>query len=355
MHVIIITSSSNRSGGTRQAIYQAHELAERGHTVTLCLPYNSSFWELPEALRNPAGKAQWLALPAEPREQRAAVEALFPTPDVPTIVHAFHNKSVKRVAWWGLFWRNRNLACVAHRGVIYRPGNPLPYLSPAMKAFIVNSHACAKAIGWHCPARKIHVVPNGIPDARVTPSRSRAEVSATLDIPDKTLTFAYVGNDNPAKGTELLLTAFARAAIADSRLLLIGTSERWKPLCDQLGIAGKVLHIGKTENVSDYLQICEAFVFPSRDMDSAPNTLLEAIRMGLPVVASTVGGVPEIVANNGILVPPGNVQAMTDALRVMAEQPEQRRIWAQNSLARGAQFTMCARCEALETIYQSVL
>ncbi|MEG2004979.1 MAG: glycosyltransferase family 4 protein, partial [Bilophila sp.] len=263
--------------------------------------------------------------------------------------------AVKRVAWWGLFWRNRNLACVAHRGVIYRPGNPLPYLSPAMKAFIVNSEACARAIRWHCPASKIHVVPNGIPDARVTPSRSPAALLASLHLSDTTFLFAYVGNDNPAKGTEILLNAFAKAAIPDAKLLLIGTSKRWEPLCTQLGIDEQVLHVGKTENVSDYLQICGAFVFPSKDMDSAPNTLLEAIRMGLPVVATAVGGVPEIVANNGLLVPPGTMPALAEALRAMVANPDQRAIWAKNSLARGAHFTMRARCEALEAIYQSVL
>ena len=73
----------------------------------------------------------------------------------------------------------------------------------------------------------------------------------------------------------------------------------WLPLCDTLGIREKVRLIGQTERVSDYLQIADAFVFPSKNMDSAPNTLLEAIRMGLPVVAATVGGVPEIAQNNG--------------------------------------------------------
>ena len=114
MRVIIITSSSNRSGGTRQAVYQAQGLSERGHDVALCLPHDSTLWELPNAASNPL----WNMLPEDPAQHRAYVESLFPSPDTPTIVHAFHNKAVKRVAWWGLFWRNRKLACVAHRGVI---------------------------------------------------------------------------------------------------------------------------------------------------------------------------------------------------------------------------------------------
>ena len=171
MRVIIVTWSNNRSGGTRQAVYQARGLSERGHDVTLCLPHDSSLWELPGMRDNPL----WRALPAEESRQRAFIEGLFPSdPATPTIVHAFHNKAVKRMAWWGLFWRHRALACVAHRGVIFRPGNPLPYLSPAMKAFIPNSEACARAIAWcSCPrpaqfnVQSLHISPaaDGLPQA----------------------------------------------------------------------------------------------------------------------------------------------------------------------------------------------
>ena len=209
MRVIIITSSSNRSGGTRQAVYQAQGLSERGHDVALCLPHDSTLWELPNAASNPL----WNMLPEDPAQHRTYVESLFPSPDTPTIVHAFHNKAVKRVAWWGLFWRNRKLACVAHRGVIYRPGNPLPYLSPSMKAFLPNSEACARAISWCCPKHKIHVIPNGIPDDRVIPTRPASAVKQELDIPEQALIFTYVGNNNPAKGIEPLLKAFSSACL----------------------------------------------------------------------------------------------------------------------------------------------
>ena len=352
MRVIIVTSSNNRSGGTRQAVYQARGLSERGHDVTLCLPHNSSLWELLGARDNPI----WRALPAEKQRQRAFIEGLFPSdPATPTIVHAFHNKAVKRVAWWGLFWDRRAVACVAHRGVIFRPGNPLPYLSPAMKAFIPNSEACARAIAWCCPRRKIHVVPNGIPDERVVPSRPAAEVRAELDIPSHALIFAYVGNNKPVKGIEPLLHAFA-AADLEAYLVLVGASaQRWQPLCDALGIAAKIRMIDHSERVSDYLHAADAFVFPSRNMDSAPNTLLEAIRVGLPVVATTVGGVPEIARDNGLLVPPGDVPALTRALQTMAADPGQRALWSRNSLREGSQYTVEARCAALEAIYHAAL
>lgn len=354
MRIIILTSSHNRSGGTRQAMYQAAGLAERGHEVVFCLPHDSLLWELappqmPDNLR-------WVGLPPEVSRWRAKVENLLPTSDVPAIIHAFHNRAVKHLAWWGLFWRRRRLACVAHRGVIFRPGNPLPYLSPAMKAFIVNSCACAGMLRWHCPSRKIHVVPNGIPDSRITPSIPASRILTELDIPRDVLIFGYVGNNNPAKGMDTLLAAFAKAELRQVHLLVLGASpERWQPVCEKAGIADRVHLLGRTEQVSDYLQICDAFVFPSRDMDSAPNTLLEAIRMGLPIVAARVGGVSEIAMDNGVLVPPADVGALAEALKIMADNPEKRAIWAENSRLRGAAFSVAARCAALEHIYLSLL
>ena len=353
MRIIIMTDSNSRSGGVRQAVYQSQGLADRGHDVTLCLPYDSSLWELPEAAANPL----WHRLPPSVAEHRAAVESLLPADfATPTVIHAFHTRAVKRVAWWGLFWRRRNLVCVAHRGVIFRPGNPLPYWSPAMKAFIVNSHACAKAISWHCPAHKIFFVPNGVPDSRITPRRTIREVQIELGLPEHAFTFVYVGNNNPVKGTDTLLEAFAKADLPDARLITVGVSaDKWTPITRKLGIEKQVLYVGQTEDVCDYLQLGHAFVFPSRGMDSAPNTLMEAIRMGLPTISTTVGGAPDLAENSGLLVPPNNPNSMAEAMRTMARDDSQRKIWAANSRRLGAGYSVEVRCEALEAIYSSLL
>lgn len=353
MRIIIITSSSNRSGGTRQALYQAQGLSERGHEVSLCLPHDSLYWDDPADERRPF----WVRLPEELHRLRPTVEALLPAdPDTPTIVHAFHNKAVKRLSWWGLWWQGRRLACVAHRGVIFRPGNPLPYLSPAMRGFLVNSTACAKALRFHCPTGKIHLVPNAIPDARVTPVRTTEAMRRLLHLPDDgTCLLGYVGNDNPLKGAEPLLRAFAGLQNA-ARLLLLGlTPALWQPLCDELGIAERVHLLPHDEAVCDYLQLLDAFVFPSYGMDSAPNTLLEAIRMGLPVVGSAVGGVPDMIAGNGLLVPPRNVEALRHAMDAMVSDPDQRRQWGETSARLGQCYTVSARCALLETLYTRFL
>ena len=346
MRIILFTSSTNRSGGTRQALYQAKGLAERGHQVSLCLPHDSSFWEL-------TSEPWWNRLPAKVDDWRQHLEGLFSDTEK-TVVHAFHNKAVKRLAWWGLFWRKKAV-CVAHRGVIFRPNNPLPYLSPAMRAFIVNSEACAKAISIYTPRKKIHHVPNAVPDERIMPQASPEAALAQVGLERSGITYVYIGGNSAIKGAEPLLRGFARAAMPDANLVMIGTTpSKWQALTDELGLSAQVRHVGHVEHVSDYLQLADAFVFPT-NMDSAPNTLLEAVRMGLPVIASNVGGVPEIARGNGVLIPPGDEAALANAFHTMAANPEQRAAWAAVSKRLGAQYSVEARCSALEAIYTNLL
>ena len=77
--------------------------------------------------------------------------------------------------------------------------------------------------------------------------------------------------------------------------------------------------------------------------------------MGLPIVATTVGGVPEIAQNNGLLVPPDDTEALARALLEMAAAPERRKLLGANSARRGQSYSVEVRCIELEKIYHSVL
>ncbi len=349
MRVVIITASTNPSGGARQALYQASGLIERGHDVTLLLPERSPF----RTLYTP--ERYWCFLPHNAALWRSRVEELL-LRSGPAVVHAYHGPAVKRAAWWGLFWKRRGIACVAHRGVGLRPGNPLPWLSPGMRAVLANSEACARLLRPYCPKHKIHIVRNAVPDARIRPKTDAARMRDRLDLAPGDPLFGFVGNDNPVKGADVLLRAFARLR-TPARLLLVGlTPEKWLPLCRELGIADRVRLPGRQEHVADFLQLCDAFVFPSLPgLDSAPNTLLEATRMGLPVVASDVGGVAEHMEDNGLLVPPGDATQLARAMDELAAHPAQRTAWAEAGRRLGDRYTVRARCETLERIYASVL
>ncbi|SHN69027.1 glycosyltransferase family 4 protein [Desulfovibrio litoralis] len=348
MHIIIFSSSTNRSGGTRQAAYQAKALTELGHNVVFLIPETSQMW-------NETGETYWKKLPTDPKKWRNVIESYFPDNE-PAIVHAFHNKAVKLASWWGLFWRKKKVICVSHRGVIFRPNNPLPYLSPGLAMVIPNSLACVKKLNWHCPKNKIHFVQNGIPLERLTPSKSIEEIKTEFAIKPSEFLFCSIGNNTPVKGGDILLEAFAKAKLANTKLILIGFSrEKYLPIAQKLEIEDKCIFVGHQENVSNYLQVSDAFIFPSRGMDSSPNTLLEAICMGLPIVACSVGGVPEIIDGNGLITPIEDTSALAKALITLRNDPELCAKFAQRSKELRERFDIKTRAKSLEKIYQNLI
>lgn len=357
--IILITSSSNVSGGSRQALYLALGLARRGHTVRFFVPERSTLPSLaPE-------QGFWLRFTGR-TPAKTVVEASMPDPGRPCVVHAFHNAAVKALAWWGIFWKRRAVT-VAHRGVIFKPKNPLPYWSPGIDRFLVNSRACARIVrGMGVSQKRIVYVPNCVPDSRLVPLQAPDKLRAALRIAPESFVFLCIGGNKPYKGTEQLLRAFALAfktsGAARPLLMLVGQSpETWRALADELGISEQVRFTGRTEDIGACLALASAFVLPSL-AESMPNTLLEALRAGLPAVGTEVGAVPDILTNVddytgpcGLLAPPGDVPALADAMRQLFNDTGLRERLAGAARKAGALYTPEKRLDRVEAVYSELL
>lgn len=348
MRFIFLTSSSNLSGGTRQAMYLAQGLIAQGHRVTFFVPHDAQITSIDNTI-------EWRNLPEKHALWRDFIEAALPPEGEPCIAHAFHNKAQKLLTWWSLAWKKRGIICVGYRGVIYRPNNPLPYWSPGMDAFVVNSRACGRVLrSVGCPKRKIQVVYNGVPDKRTAATTPPEEIRQSLGIPNNALVLGTVAGNKPVKGVDVLLKAFAQADV-DAHLVAIGVKEAlWRDKRTELGLDGRAHLIGRIENVADYLQIFDAFVLPSRS-ESLPNVIIEAFGFGLPIVASSVGGVPEIVTDNGLLVPPAKVTPLAGALRRICEDDAARKRWAEASLKHAPEFSLEKKVERSIEVYNLLL
>lgn len=349
MHIIFLTSSKNASGGGRQALYLARGMAEKGHTVKFFAPPES-------LLRSLAPDVTWLDLPEKRGQWRAALEGAMEEGE-PTIVHAFHNKAVKTLAWCGTLWRiqRRPVACVAHRGVIYPPNNVLPYIAPGIRLFAVNSLACLKTLPlwWRKGVGK--VVYNCVAASKVTPQRPPEDVRAELGVSADTAVIGCVSNNAPVKGQEFLIRAFAKIVRPDMVLCLVGGDrEKWSPLCRELGVMDRARIIPRTEHVADYLQTFSLFVLPSL-MESSPNTLLEAMCMGLPAVCSDVGGVPECISDQRYLVPPGDADALANAVENALADRDALAEAAARNLAFSENFSVARKVRTMETLYENLL
>lgn len=177
-----------------------------------------------------------------------------------------------------------------------------------------------KARGYLEPDTPTPVLFNGVDDAWFTASpriASTSSHSAQPDGPPKG--FLFVGRMDTQKGVDVLLEALARRAGAWPVTLIGGgwMEDEYRDLANRLGVAGSTTFAGLVphDEVCASAHQYNAFVLPSR-AENCPLVLLEAMAAGLPVVASRVGGIPEVVEHeeSALLVPPEEPEALALAM-----------------------------------------
>jgi sugar transferase (PEP-CTERM/EpsH1 system associated) len=185
----------------------------------------------------------------------------------------------------------------------------------------------AQTIG--IPPAKLAVIPNGIPLEDFQPG-DRSSARVDLGIPLRVIVAGTVGRLQPVKGTSYLLEAWSRLAsdYPDAILLLVGGGPQQAALEKKgrrLGISERVRFLGNRADVPDLLRGMDVFVLPSL-WEGMPNAALEAMAVGLPVVATAVGGTSEVVVDGvtGLLVPPSDPDALAQSIARLLCDPDLR-------------------------------
>jgi glycosyltransferase involved in cell wall biosynthesis len=200
---------------------------------------------------------------------------------------------------------------------------------------VANCRAAADRLGVEgVAAHKINVIPNGvaIPDfdgaLRRTPARR----------------VVVVANLRPEKGHDVLLRAASHIVrrFPDARFDVVGDGPERRSLealSDELGLRGFVSFAGHREDVAARLAAADICVHPSRS-EAFPNAVLEAMAAGLPIVASGVGGVIEVMrdGDTGLVVPPGDHNQLAHAIGRIMSTPTLAR-----SLGKAARSEVAAR------------
>jgi glycosyltransferase involved in cell wall biosynthesis len=141
--------------------------------------------------------------------------------------------------------------------------------------------------------------------------------------------------------------------------LIVGEGPERAPierLRARLQLTAAVTLGGQQNDVRPYYAAATLYVMPSHS-EGSPNALLEAMAAGKPVVASEVGGIPEIVTGgrNGLLTPPRNPQALAGAIERLLKDPLEAARLAENAARETERFTYQAYHRALAGVYQRVL
>ena len=207
------------------------------------------------------------------------------------------------------------LSCLTRRAI--RRAEALVTVSDSLRAAALRCGA---------DAARVHVIPNGAPEIPPLAPAARLGVRHELGWMDDAPVFVMVGRLVPVKNPRLVLSAFSLATAAgmDARLVFAGDGSERKALqrmVRESGLASRVAFLGLVEPSGVYrlLQASDALVMGSLS-EGRPNAVAEAMAAGLPVVATRVGGVPELVADGhtGVLVNSGDAAAMSDAMQAFA-------------------------------------
>lgn len=238
------------------------------------------------------------------------------------------------------------------------------------RAYVFSHWARELNLRWGADPDKLEVIYPGFP---VPPLPDRSD--------HQRFTFLFVGGDFERKGGFELVEAFSRLVrdVPDARLVIVGSDldrpnpdrleHSWVPvkrqtelreLLENLCHGGHVVRedwVDQKRLREEIFPAADAFVMPTR-AEGFGFTNVEAMSFALPVITSTVGPAAEIVRDGetGVLVPPGDVQGLSEAMLTLANTPgEARRMGEAGRVAFEARFTRKRFQQALSDLYRRVL
>lgn len=205
------------------------------------------------------------------------------------------------------------------------PRRHLKWALPRAERVVAVSGALVEAAAQlGVPRERIDLVPNGIDRSKFKP-RDQEEARRELGLPLNGPLLLYVGHVTQAKGAFDLVRAFAaaRARLPAARLVVVGDGaelEACKKLGRELSDAISFVGAERHDRIPTWLAACDALALPSWN-EGMPNVVLEALASGRRVVATRVGGIPEVVNDElGILVPVRDLGALELAVEQVLTQ-----------------------------------
>jgi len=342
-----IDTGKDFRGGQDLLLSLARGLKERGHTQLIVCPQGS-----PLANRAAGEGLEVMALPGAGTLRSRLRDQQF------EIVHA-HDARAQTISFrtsLGLPLRR-----VASRQVAFTPRHPMFHrwkYGRTCHGVIANSQSVRQVLLEAGVADShIEVISPGIelPKALPTPE-SRAKARARWGHASDHFVIGHAAAFTREKGQDVALQAALLLAprLPCARMLLAGDGPERSELARHA--AGMVHLPGFLDDLDDFYAALDLYIMPSRS-EGWGLTALRAMAFGLPVIASNVGGLPELVehARSGWLVPPESPEALADAIMDAASNPALWSDFGRNARARAAQFSIERTVEQTERFYLRLL
>lgn len=244
--------------------------------------------------------------------------------------------------------------CFFHSGILPAGQTTLPLknrlvmrarLSLAARTYAVSAAVRDQIVSLGLGGRTPELFYLGVP--RPVVGRSRAEVRREFGLANEDVVVACLAFHDPIKGVDVLLRAMGILARRTARVRLVQVGGSMYPsetqalheLAAEVGVGQAVVWAGQRNDVMDILNGADVYCQPSRS-EGLPLAILEAMAVGLPVVASCVGGIPEAVINGqtGILVAKESPGELADALEALASDVALRKSMGEQGRLRALEM-----------------
>jgi len=212
---------------------------------------------------------------------------------------------------------------------------------------------------------KIIVIPNGVNIDNFDVPYSKEECREMLNLPPEDRIILFLGTLGPHKGPDVLIKAMSKIIkhVPDVELVFAGKGvmrDELEMLSKDLGIEKNVRFVGFVDDdlKGSYYKAADVFVLPSTmSTESFGIVNLEAMACSVPIVASKIGGIPDVVKDgeNGLLVQPRNSDALADAIIYLLENEDIREKMGKNGREKVGDYSWKRIAEETEKVYYEVL
>lgn len=343
MTICHINLAADYRGGERQTELLVRELARRGWPQRLVIRHG-------QQLAKRCDDVDRLAIAATSSNLIAAGRATRGS----SLVHAHEARGVYAGWYARLFYR---IPYLLTRRVV-RPQKASWIRDRAYRsagAIVAISKAVATHVKQSYPDIEAEIVSDAYADLPID-----AEVATGIRhrYADKVV-IGHIGTyDHSAKGQLTIIEVAKRAAREkpDWHFLLLGAGREEDLFRERIGALTNIELVGFVDNVGDYLSAFDVFIFPSLH-EALGSSVLDAMRFGLPIVATAVGGIPEFVIDgrNGILVSPEAPEQLMAGIAKIVDDPVLAGQMNIENRARAADFSVERMADAYEAIYNRIL
>ncbi len=360
LNIVHLDTGRELRGGQRQLLRLAQGLRARGHQQLLVCPQGSAL-ERRAALE---GFGVFTLLEHDPGNAHGILQLrAYLRTEPPEVLHA-HDGRAQTLAW--LATLGMAVRRVASRRVTFLPRDSwtyrVKYSYTCHGVIAVSEFVRGLVLRAGVPETRIALIPDGIEIPPQLPdAAAKAQARARYGMGQEDFVVGHLGAFTPEKGQDVALEAFRflTARLPRAQLLLAGSGPtRTSPAMAALlaRVADRARFGGDIENLDEFYPALDLFIMPSR-AEGLGSAALHAMAYGLPVIASRVGGLPEIVVEgeNGCLAPPEAPQALADAIVAAAADRKRLRQWGVKGRERARRFSTDIMLERTEAFYHQLL